>query len=66
MLGILMLQTRFPRLPGDIGHPVTWRMPVRYRTVPDRDQACADVLAAALRLQQIGRASCRERVCLAV
>lgn len=34
MLGILMLQTRFPRLPGDIGHRATWRMPVVYRTVP--------------------------------
>ncbi len=34
MLGILMLQTRFPRPPGDIGHRATWRMPVTYRTVP--------------------------------
>lgn len=32
-LGILMLQTRFPRPPGDVGHPSSWRMPVRYRTV---------------------------------
>jgi hypothetical protein len=32
-LGILMLQTRFPRPPGDVGHPASWRMPVRYRTV---------------------------------
>jgi hypothetical protein len=32
-LGVLMLQTRFPRPPGDVGHPASWRMPVRYRTV---------------------------------
>ncbi|WP_088279737.1 hypothetical protein [Ideonella sp. A 288] len=32
-LGILMLQTRFPRLPGDVGHPATWRMPVRRAVV---------------------------------
>ena len=32
-LGILMLQTRFPRPPGDVGHPGSWRMPVRFRTV---------------------------------
>jgi hypothetical protein len=32
-LGILMLDTRFPRLAGDVGHPASWRMPVRYRVV---------------------------------
>jgi hypothetical protein len=32
-LGILMLETRFPRVPGDVGHPASWRMPVVYRTV---------------------------------
>jgi hypothetical protein len=34
-LGILMLDTAFPRLLGDVGHPDSWRMPVRYRTVVD-------------------------------
>jgi hypothetical protein len=34
MLGILMLETRFPRLPGDIGHPATFSFPVRRRVVP--------------------------------
>lgn len=29
MLGLLMLQTRFPRPPGDIGHPATFTFPVR-------------------------------------
>lgn len=33
-LGILMLDTRFPRPPGDVGHAASWRMPVRYRSVP--------------------------------
>lgn len=32
-LGILMLQTRFPRIPGDIGNPATWPFPVSYRVV---------------------------------
>jgi Asp/Glu/hydantoin racemase len=29
-----MLETRFPRPPGDIGNPRTFDFPVRYRTVP--------------------------------
>jgi Asp/Glu/hydantoin racemase len=33
-LGILMLDTRFPRPPGDIGHPASFTMPVRWRRVP--------------------------------
>jgi hypothetical protein len=32
-VGILMLETRFPRLEGDIGHPGGWPFPVRYATV---------------------------------
>ncbi len=32
-LGVLMLQTRFPRPPGDVGHPASWRLPVRWRVV---------------------------------
>src|SRR5947208_16200002 len=28
-----MLETRFPRPPGDIGNPATFAFPVRYRTV---------------------------------
>ncbi len=39
-LGILMLDTRFPRLPGDMGNAASWPFPVRYRVVrgasPDR------------------------------
>ena len=32
-LGILMLDTHFPRLPGDVGNATTWPFPVRYKVV---------------------------------
>ncbi len=32
-LGILMLDTRFPRVPGDVGNPSTFDMPVRFAVV---------------------------------
>jgi hypothetical protein len=32
-LGILMLEARFPRLPGDMGNGATWPFPVLYRVV---------------------------------
>lgn len=32
-LGICMLDTRFPRPPGDVGNRGTWPFPVRYRVV---------------------------------
>ena len=32
-LGILMLDTRFPRIPGDIGNATTWPFPVHYKIV---------------------------------
>jgi len=32
-VGILMLDTRFPRIPGDAGNPVTWPFPVEFETV---------------------------------
>lgn len=33
LVGVLILNTNFPRLPGDIGNPVTFRYPVKYITV---------------------------------
>jgi hypothetical protein len=39
-VGILMLETRFPRIPGDMGNAGTWNFPVLYKIVrgasPDR------------------------------
>lgn len=32
-LGILMLDARFPRIPGDVGNALTWPFPVLYKVV---------------------------------
>lgn len=32
-VGILMLETRFPRIAGDIGNALTWPFPVQYRII---------------------------------
>jgi hypothetical protein len=32
-IGIIMLDTEFPRLPGDVGNPATFPFPVRYQVV---------------------------------
>ncbi len=32
-VGILMLDAKFPRIPGDMGHAATWDFPVHYRIV---------------------------------
>jgi hypothetical protein len=34
-LGILVLDTRFPRVPGDVGNPASWPFPVRVEVVRD-------------------------------
>lgn len=34
-VGILMLDARFPRIPGDMGNALTWPFPVLYRIVRD-------------------------------
>jgi hypothetical protein len=64
-LGILMLDTHFPRLPGDVGNATTWPFPVHYRIVsgarqhrimgaePD-ESLLAPFLEAARELEQAG------------
>jgi Asp/Glu/hydantoin racemase len=32
-IGILMLKTKFPRIPGDIGNATTWNFPVLYKVI---------------------------------
>lgn len=32
-VGILMLEARFPRIPGDVGNALTWGFPVHYKVV---------------------------------
>ena len=34
-IGILMLESRFPRIPGDMGNALTWPFPVLYAVVRD-------------------------------
>jgi Asp/Glu/hydantoin racemase len=63
-LGILMLDARFPRIPGDMGNATTWPFPVLYRVVtgatPERVVLAgaagllADFLAAAAELVALG------------
>ena len=57
-LGVLMLQTRFPRLPQDVGHPPSFAMPVRHlvvagatpqRVVREQDPALLAPFVAAAR-----------------
>ncbi len=66
LLGILMLNTRFPRPPGDIGNPETWPFRVAYETVeaatvarvvnadPPVDLLLAPFIAAGTRLVAAG------------
>lgn len=63
-VGILMLEARFPRIPGDMGNALTWPFPVLYKVVPgaspqrvvcDRARGLLDdFLAAAAELVRLG------------
>lgn len=63
-LGILMLEARFPRIPGDMGNGTTWPFPVLYRVVrgasPERvvlqgaRGLLPDFIAAAQELVDLG------------
>ena len=48
-LGVLMLRTRFPRLPGEIGHPASFGLPARHVVVERAVAASVVQDAAALR-----------------
>ena len=64
VLGIMLLDTQFPRIPGDVGHPASYPFPVRLMTVPsatvqravyDADPTLLeDFIAAAQQLQAEG------------
>jgi len=53
-VGILMLESRFPRIPGDMGNALTWPFPVLYKVVADAsprrvvEQKAAGLLPAFL------------------
>jgi hypothetical protein len=51
MLGVLMLQTQFPRPAGDVGHPDSFAMPVRRRVVSGASPARVVQLGDAALLQ---------------
>ena len=63
-VGILMLETRFPRIPGDMGNAETWPFPVLYKVVPgasprrvvcERSEGLLDeFLAVAAELVRLG------------
>ena len=63
-VGILMLETKFPRIPGDMGNGQTWPFPVLYKVVPGatpdrvvRHKSAGLInafLAAAAELVQLG------------
>src|SRR6202022_1862768 len=63
-LGILMLEARFPRIPGDMSNAATWPFPVLYKVVsgatPQRVVAerarglLGDFIAAARELASLG------------
>lgn len=46
-VGILMLEARFPRIPGDMGNGLTWPFPVLYKVVPGASPARVVVDKAA-------------------
>ena len=51
-LGILMLDTRFPRILGDVGHAGSWDFPVRYAVCrgPRLKRSCATISSPSCRL----------------
>jgi hypothetical protein len=61
-LGVLMLDTQFPRFPGDIGHPRSWRVATRHAVVPGAWPREVVTSAAALRAGGLLKTFCRHAV----
>ena len=57
-LGVLMLDTRFPRPPGDIGHPDTFGVPVRHKVAGGAWPAKVVASAQALRASGLLKTFC--------
>lgn len=64
-VGMLMLESRFPRIPGDAGNAETWPFPVQFRVVADaspdrvvrrlnRDEMLGPFIDAAQELERLG------------
>ena len=62
-VGMLLLETRFPRIPGDGGNAATWPFPVLWRVVSgatpdrvvrDRGSVVEDFVAAGRELAALG------------
>ncbi len=57
-LGILMLEARFPRIPGDMGNATTWPFPVLYRVVKGATPERVVLHSAAGLLEDFKTAAC--------
>ena len=55
-LGVLMLDTRFPRPPGDAGHPGSWKVPTEFLVVEGIAPQDAVQTALGLRASRVLRA----------
>src|SRR5205814_1766982 len=61
-VGILMLDTRFPRIPGDMGNAATFPFPVRYHRVAGADPDRVVRQGAAGLLGRLGDVAREEHV----
>jgi len=61
-LGVLMLDTRFPRPPGDIGHPGSFGVPVRYKIASGAWPAKVVASAQALRTSGLLNTFCTHAI----